>query len=82
MLKFEIVPVAEIKATPRMSEAKRKKLEEYSGYINQLSDEYGGKLTCSPSENEISVRNYLKVAADMAGKNIKIRRGGNVMGMP
>ena len=79
MPKFETAPIDEIKSGTRMSEKKRKILEEYSGYVNQLSDTMGGKLICGPDENVISVRNYLKVAADIAGKNIKIRRSGNVI---
>ncbi len=79
MPKFETVPVAEIKAVRRMSEAKKRRLEEYVGYINQLSDEKGGRLICSANENIITVRNDLKTAATMAGKNIKIRRSGNVI---
>jgi hypothetical protein len=79
MPKFETVPVAEIKAVLRMSEPRKKKLETYVGYINQLSDDKGGKLTCSPSENVTTVRNDLKLAAQMAGKNLKIRRSGNII---
>jgi hypothetical protein len=79
MPKFETVPVAEIKTASRMSEARRKKLEGYVNYINQLSETEGGRLTCSPNENVAAVRNDLKTAAEMAGKNIKIRRSGNVI---
>ena len=79
MPKFETVPAAEIKAVRRMSEAKKKRLEGYVGYINQLSDEKGGRLICSANENILTVRNDLKTASTMAGKNIKIRRSGNVI---
>ncbi len=79
MPKFETVPVAEIKAVRRMSEARRKKLEEYVAYINQLSETKGGRLFCSPGEKVTTIRNDLKTAAEMVGKNIKIRRSGNVI---
>lgn len=79
MPNFETVPISEIKAAPRMSESKRKKIEEYLGYINQLTDEKGGRLVCGSDENVITVRNYLKTAADIASKKIKIRRSGNVI---
>jgi len=79
MPKFETVPIEEIKTASRMSEARRKKLEEYVGYIEQLSEEKGGRLVCSPSENITTIRNDLKTAAEMAGKNLMIRRNGNVI---
>jgi len=79
MPKFEMVPVEEIKATPRISEARRRKLQEYIAYINQLTGEKGGRLVCAPNENITSIRNDLKKAAEIAGKNINIRRSGNVI---
>ena len=79
MPKFEAVPLQEIKNAPGMSEAKRKKIEEYTSYINQLTSEMGGRLTCYDDENVITVRNYLKAAVEMANKTIKIRRSGKVI---
>ena len=79
MPKMEIVPIAEIRGTVGMSEARRKRLEVCIGYINQLTDEKGGRLVCYPNENILTVRNDLKKAAEMAGKNIKTRRSGNVI---
>jgi hypothetical protein len=79
MPKMEIVPIAEIKGTAGMSEARRKKLEVYVGYISQLTDEKGGRLVCFANENILTVRNDLKKAAEMAGKNIKTRRSGNII---
>ncbi len=79
MPKFETVPVAEFRGRVGMTEARRKRLEVYVGYINQLTDEKGGRLVCSANENILTVRNDLKKAAEMAGKNIKTRRSGNVI---
>ena len=79
MPRFELVSVEEIKNAPRMSESKRKKVEEYVGFINQLTDDKGGRLVCSDDENVMTVRNYLRTAAEIAGKRIKIRRSGKVL---
>lgn len=79
MPKFEMVPIQEIKTVPRMSEARRKKLEEYAGYINQLTSVKGGRLLCTPNENITTVRNDLRRAAGMVGKKIAIRRTGNII---
>lgn len=79
MPNFEIVSIEQIKAAPRVSEARRKKLEEYVGYINQLTNVKGGRLVCSADDNISAVRNDLRRAAEIAGKKIAMRRAGNII---
>ena len=52
-----------------MSEARKRRVEQYIGYIKQLSPEHGGKLTCSSNENNNTVRNDLKKADEPIDAN-------------
>lgn len=79
MPNFEIVSIEQIKAAPRVSEVRRKKLEEYVSYINQLTNVKGGRLVCSADENVAAIRYDLRRAAEIAGKKVAIRTSGNII---
>jgi hypothetical protein len=53
-------------------------LEEYKGYINQLtSTETVKKLIPAPDEKIVTVRNRLKRAAKALDKELEIKKSGN-----
>jgi hypothetical protein len=79
MPRFETVPMEELKLATAISERKRKSLEAYMGYVDQLTPDTGGRLICDPSEKITTVRNDLKQAAGLRGKDIVVRRSGNVL---
>ena len=76
MATFELVEleVATMKTTP----GKRAKiLEEYVGYIEQLTAGQAGKLQLSEGETPTAVRRRIGAAAKLAGKDLVIRRADN-----
>ena len=73
---FELVSIQE--ATIKTNPSKRAKiLEEYVGYIGQLTAGQAGKLQPSEGETTASVRRRIGAAAKLAGKNLVIRRVGS-----
>ncbi len=79
MPRFETVEMEELKKTIGVSPQRMKKLEEYMVYISRLSPDVGCKVICDKGENINTIRNNLKKAALIAGKNISTRRSGNVI---
>jgi hypothetical protein len=79
MPKFETVKMEELKKTLGISPQRMRKLENYMEHISRLSQEVGGKVTCEKGENINTVRNNLKKAAQILGKEITTRRSGNVI---
>jgi hypothetical protein len=55
-------------------------LEEYKGYINQLTSlESVKKLVPVGDEKIATLRNRLKRAAEAVGKDLEIKKSGNVL---
>ena len=72
---FEIVSV-EV-ATMRTVPGKRTKiLEEYVGYVRQLTAGQAGKLRPCEGETPTAIRRRIGAAAKLAGKALVIRRVG------
>ena len=80
MPKLDVVPMEEaIGKTASESAAVRKRaqiLEEYRGYIDQLSKGQAGRLVAGAGETTATVRRRIGAAARAAGKNLTIRRAG------
>jgi len=81
MPKFEAVKMDELKKTIGISPQRMKKLKEYSEFLSKLTPHNGCKVTCDRGENINTVRNNIKKAAQIAGKNVTTRRSGNVIGV-
>ena len=72
---FEIVPVEQ--ATVKTSPSKRARiLEEYAGYVKQLTTGQAGKLRPCEGETPTAIRRRIGAAAKLAGKDLVIRRAG------
>ena len=75
MSTFELVTVEE--AIMRATPGKRAKvLEEYLGYIRQLTSGQAGKLQPGEGESVTAVRRRIGAAAKLAGKDLVVRRSG------
>ncbi len=81
MPKLDIVPIEEARAkTSTESASVRKRaqiLQEYQGYIDQLTKGQAGKLVAGAAETTATVRRRIGAAARAAGKNLTIRRAGD-----
>jgi len=72
---FELVSIQE--ASMKAKPGKRARiLEEYIGYIGQLTAGQAGKLQPSEGETVTAVRRRIGAAAKLADKNLVIRRAG------
>ena len=73
---FELVPIED--ATKKTNPSKRARvLEEYVGYIGQLTGGQAGKLQPCEGETPTAVKRRVGAAAKLAGKDLVIRRAGN-----
>ena len=73
---FELVSVEE--ATIKTTTSKRAEIiNEYLGYLDQLTEGQAGKLHLSEGETAIAVRRRLGAAAKLAGKELVIKRAGD-----
>ena len=73
---LELVSIEE--ATIKTNPSKRARiLEEYVGYIGQLTAGQAGKLQPSEGETPTAVRRRVGAAAKLAGKDLVIRRAGD-----
>ncbi len=81
MPKLDIVPMEEAKVKTNSESASRRKraqiLQEYSGYIDQLTKGQAGKLVANAGETTATVRRRIGAAARAGGKNLNIRRAGD-----
>lgn len=81
MPRFDIVPIEEARGkTASESASVRKRaqiLQEYFGYIDQLTKGQAGRLVASAGETTATVRRRIGAAARAAGKNLTIRRAGD-----
>ena len=77
MPRFDIVPIAEVRVKSA-SEGKRAQiLQEYRGYIDQLTSGQAGRLVAVAGETTATVRRRLGDAARAAGHKLTIRRAGD-----
>ncbi len=81
MPKLDIVPIEEARGkTTSESAAVRKRaqiLEEYGGYIDQLTKGQAGRLVAGAGETTATVRRRIGAAARAAGHKLTIRRAGD-----
>ena len=81
MPKLDIVPMEEAKvktASESASQGKRAQiLQEYRGYIDQLTKGQAGRLVAGAGETTATVRRRLGAAARAAGYKLTIRRAGD-----
>ena len=77
MPKFDIVPMEEAKGRSA-SEGKRAQiLQEYRGYLDQLTKGQAGRLVAGAGETTATVRRRIGAAARAAGHKLTIRRAGD-----
>ena len=81
MPKLDIVPIEEAKVKTdfeNVSAGKRVQiLQEYRGYIEQLTKGQAGRLVASAGETTATVRRRIGAAARAAGHTLTIRRAGD-----
>ena len=81
MPRFDIVPIEEARAKTTTESASTRKraqlLQEYRGYMDQLTKGQAGRLVASAGETTATVRRRIGAAARAAGKNLTIRRAGD-----
>lgn len=65
---------------PKRLSPRQRVLEEYKGYVNQLSSpEMVKKMAPLQDEKLATLRNRLRRAAQALGKEIEIKKSGNVL---
>ncbi len=77
MPKLDIVPIEEAKVKTASKGKRAQILQEYRGYIDQLTKGQAGRLVASTGESTATVRRRIGAAARSAGKNLTIRRAGD-----
>ena len=81
MPKLDVVPIEEARGkTASESASVRKRaqiLQEYQGYIDQLTKGQAGRLVAGAGETTATVRRRIGAAARAAGKNLTIKRAGD-----
>jgi hypothetical protein len=75
MPEFEIVSVQDARAKT-MPSRQRAYLNEYAGFIKQLSERQAGKLHPEPHEKLTTIRRRLDTAAKTLGVTLVIKRSG------
>ena len=81
MPKLDVIPIEEARAKTTTESASIRKrvqiLQEYRGYIDQLTTGEAGRLVASAGETTATVRRRIGAAARAAGTNLTIRRAGD-----
>ncbi len=81
MPKFDKVPLEEVRVKTASESASTRQraqiLQEYRGYIDQITKGQAGRLVASAGETTATVRRRIGAAARAAGKNLTIRRTGD-----
>ncbi len=81
MPKLDIVPIEEARGNTASESASVRKraqiLQEYLGYIDQLTKGQAGKLVAGAGETTATVRRRIGAAARAAGHKLTIRRAGD-----
>ena len=81
MPKFDKVPLEEVRVKTASESASTRQraqiLQEYRGYIDQITKGQAGRLVASAGETTATVRRRIGAAARAAGKNLTIRRAGD-----
>ena len=77
MPRLDIVPIEEARGKSASEEKRAQVLQEYIGYIDQLTKGQAGRLVASAGETTATVRRRIGAAARAAGKNLTIRRAGD-----
>ena len=77
MPKFDIVAIEEATAKSASRGKRAQILQEYLGYIDQLTKGQAGRLVANAGETTATVRRRLGDAARAAGHKLTIRRAGD-----
>ncbi len=81
MPKLDIVPIEEARGKTTTESASTRKraqiLQEYRGYIDQLTSGQAGRLVANAGETTSTVRRRIGAAARSAGHKLTIRRAGD-----
>ena len=81
MPNLDVIPIEEARAkTATESAARRQRaqiLQEYLGYIDQLTKGQAGRLVAGAGETTATVRRRIGAAARASGKKLTIRRAGD-----
>ncbi len=77
MPKLDIVPIEEARGKSASSGKRAQILQEYLGYIDQLTKGQAGMLVAGAGETTATVRRRLGAAARAAGHKLTIRRAGD-----
>ena len=77
MPKFDVVPLEEVRVRSASEGKRAQMLQEYRGYIDQLTKGQAGRLVASAGETTATVRRRLGDAARAAGHKLTIRRAGD-----
>ena len=81
MPRFDKVPLEEVRVKSASESASVRKraqiLQEYRGYIDQLTKGQAGRLVTSAGETTATVRRRIGAAARAAGHKLTIRRAGD-----
>ena len=77
MPKLDIVPIEEAKGKSAAAGKRTQILQEYQGYIDQLTKGQAGRLVAGAGETTATVRRRLGAAARAAGHKLTIRRAGD-----
>ena len=77
MPKLDIVPIEEARAKSASGGKRTHILQEYIGYIDQLTSGPAGRLVAGAGETTATVRRRLGDAARAAGHKLTIRRAGD-----
>lgn len=77
MPKLDIVPIEEAKGKSATGGKRAQILQEYRGYIEQLTKGQAGRLVPGDGETVSTIRRRIGAAARQAGKNLSIKRIGD-----
>ena len=77
MPKFDKVPIKQVRVQSASVGMRAQILQEYRGYIDQLTKAQAGRLVAGAGETTATVRRRIGAAARAAGKNLTIRRAGD-----
>ena len=79
MPKLDIIPIEEARVKSASRGKRAQILQEYLGYVDQLTKGQAGRLMAGAGETTATVRRRLGDAAKSAGKNLTIRRAGDAV---
>ena len=77
MPELDIVPIEEAKGKGAAAGKRTQILQEYRGYIDQLTKGQAGRLVAGAGETTATVRRRIGDAARAGRKNLTIKRAGD-----